>query len=364
MEMKVKYNSDSVEIETPDLFSADKIFDCGQCFRFEPEGDGYSGIAFGRRIHIREKGGIIIIDGANKDDFESVWFDFFDFGNDYRKINDSILSAVPEKADFLQQCEKVGAGIRILRQDPWETLVSFIISQNNNIPRIKKLISALCIECGERIYGKTAVGTGACCGEAGLKTAVGTGACCGGTGLKTAAHGGKTGLETAARGEETGSETAVGTGRSREKTEFEMVPGGNTGKQEGTRRCVGYAFPSPEAVLELGEKRLAEMKFGFRAGYIADAAKKVCSGEIVLSELYEMSFDEAFAELCSIRGVGAKVASCVLLFAYHKLNAFPIDVWIQKVIDKYFDGCVPDFGEFAGIAQQYLFYRERYTPSE
>lgn len=338
MEMKVKYNSDSVEIETPDLFSADKIFDCGQCFRFEPEGDGYSGIAFGRRIHIREKGGIIIIDGANKDDFESVWFDFFDFGNDYRKINDSILSAVPEKADFLQQCEKVGAGIRILRQDPWETLVSFIISQNNNIPRIKKLISALCIECGERIYGKTDVGTGTCCGG--------------------------TGLETAARGEETGFETVIGTGKSREQTEFEMGPGDNTGKQEGTKRCVGYAFPSPEAVLELGEKRLAEMKFGFRAGYIADAAKKVCSGEIVLSELYEMSFDEAFAELCSIRGVGAKVASCVLLFAYHKLNAFPIDVWIQKVIDKYFDGCVPDFGEFAGIAQQYLFYRERYTPSE
>ena len=338
MEMKVKYNSDSVEIETPDLFSADKIFDCGQCFRFEPEGDGYSGIAFGRRIHIREKGGIIIIDGANKDDFESVWFDFFDFGNDYRKINDSILSAVPEKADFLQQCEKVGAGIRILRQDPWETLVSFIISQNNNIPRIKKLISALCIECGERIYGKTDVGTGTCCEG--------------------------TGLETAARGEEISFETVVGTGKSREQTELEMGSGGNTGKQEGTRRCVGYAFPSPEAVLELGEKRLAEMKFGFRAGYIADAAKKVCSGEIVLSELYEMSFDEAFAELCSIRGVGAKVASCVLLFAYHKLNAFPIDVWIQKVIDKYFDGCVPDFGEFAGIAQQYLFYRERYTTSE
>ena len=177
---------------------------------------------------------------------------------------------------------KFANGIRILHQDHWEALCSFIISQNNNIPRIKKIIEALCSAYGDVIYID------------------------------------------------------------------------ENGKNY-------YSFPSPEKILEAGEKKIFELKTGFRAKYIIDAARKVSSGEISFEEIEKASTDEAMKILCKICGVGPKVASCVLLFSFRKYDCFPIDVWVKKILDKYY----PDFtgkeyfGEYAGIAQQYLFYYER-----
>jgi N-glycosylase/DNA lyase len=126
-----------------------------------------------------------------------------------------------------------------------------------------------------------------------------------------------------------------------------------------------YTFPAPERVLDLGISGLAALKMGFRAKYIHDAAEKISSGKLDLTAIEEMSSAEAVNYLCSVKGIGPKVASCALLFGFAKLDAFPIDVWIKKVIAKYFDS---DFdpeklGQYAGIAQQYLFYYERYLQS-
>ena len=113
--------------------------------------------------------------------------------------------------------------------------------------------------------------------------------------------------------------------------------------------------------MSLGVEGLSPIKSGFRAKYIIDAAEKVSSRAIVLDEL--KGIDEAVAreKLKTIKGVGDKVASCVMLFGLGYLGSFPIDVWVKRVLEKYypsdFDPSV--FGEYAGIAQQYLFYYER-----
>ncbi len=254
-----------------DLF---KTFDCGQCFRFSDLGDGrFFGVAHGRAISVSQRDGGVFIEDMTAEEFDSYWSDFFDFGRDYKGIRDTLaLTSIPAAA------LEAGDGIHILRQDPWEALCSFIISQNNNIPRIKKIIESLCELLGERI-------------------------------------------------------------------------------SEGV-----YAFPSADAVAAAGVEGLAPIKSGFRAKYIIDAAERVVDGRLDLDALKSLSFAEAETALCSVKGVGPKVAGCVALFGLSFTEAFPIDVWIKRVIEKYFDAdFTPDiFGEYAGIAQQYLFYNERY----
>jgi len=261
-------------------FSVYKTFDCGQAFRFDPvDGDTskFSGIAHGKRVIFEQTGeGQIKIHGANEEDYCDLWAHYLALDEDYDLAASTILGAMPTDADRLVMSEAVrcGAGIRILRQDPFEALISFIISQNNNIPRIKKIITALCDKYG-----------------------------------------------------------------------------------------VDGAFPTAEALYNAGEEGLFALKTGFRAGYIHDAAKKILSGEVSLSEIDNCDdYDRATEMLCKIKGVGPKVSSCVLLFGFGKTEAFPIDVWIRRSLEKHFpNGFDPSpMGKYAGIAQQYLFYYERW----
>ena len=124
-----------------------------------------------------------------------------------------------------------------------------------------------------------------------------------------------------------------------------------------------YSFPTPEAIVDAGVDALREMKFGFRAPYIYDAATKVASGEIDLDAVAAAKTTAEAAEmLMKIKGVGPKVAACTLLFGFDRTDAFPVDVWVKRVIEKYFTAPfdAASLGAFAGLAQQYLFYYERY----
>ena len=120
-------------------------------------------------------------------------------------------------------------------------------------------------------------------------------------------------------------------------------------------------FPAPERLLEAGAEGLAPIRAGFRVKYLLDAAEKTVSGEIDPERIRALPHEEALAALKGIKGVGDKVANCVLLFGYGFMDAFPVDVWVKKVIA----GCYGEdftpkrFGEYAGIAQQYLFCYER-----
>ena len=259
-------------------FSLSDIFDCGQCFRFNKEADGsYCGVAGGKYIKLSQTGDTLTVFNSSLKDFNNLWYDYFDLQFDYNACIDSFSFD-----ETLKKASEYAKGIRILHQNHWETLCSFIISQNNNIPRIKKIIESLCETYGDKVFTDP------------------------------------------------------------------------TGKNY-------FSFPSPEKILEAGEQKIFDLKTGFRAKYIIDAAKKVCDGTVDLKKIEDIDTETALETLCSIKGVGPKVASCVLLFSFRKYDCFPIDVWVKKILAKYY----PDFsgkeyfGEYAGIAQQYLFYYER-----
>lgn len=267
-------------------FSPEKTFDCGQCFRFDPHHEGgVTGIAHGRRVRIRRIGDSLRIDGISEADYAEVWEHYLALDEDYDAIDRGITSAIAAErgGKVMADAAAVSAGIRILRQDRWETLCSFIISQNNNIPRIKKIIDAL-----SRLYGEE-----------------------------------------------------IGDG--------------------------DYAFPTAKALADAGEEAIFALRTGFRAKYIHHAACLVADDPGFLDSV-SAAEDYAAADglLRQIKGVGPKVAACTLLFGFGRTDAFPIDVWIKRVLEKYFpEGFDPAvFGSTAGIAQQYLFYYERYIGGE
>jgi N-glycosylase/DNA lyase len=135
-----------------------------------------------------------------------------------------------------------------------------------------------------------------------------------------------------------------------------------------------FSYPSPEQVADIPLEKLLECKLGFRAANLIASAQRVASGAVDLDALHGLSTEEARAALCELPGVGEKIANCVLLFAYERLDAVPVDVWIARVLKEvYFAGrtkvplrelksfAADYFGSYAGYAQQYLFHHWRLT---
>lgn len=273
------YETDgAVVLQSPPHFTLSALFECGQCFRFYPlnkEKTKYGGIAHGQYIELERRGRDVWLYNLSMSDFKSVFYDYFDLAFDY----DACIASFP-KDEYLTRAVRFGDGIRILHQEPFEALCSFILSQNNNIPRIRSLIESLC-----RAYGSPID--------------------CGGK--------------------------------------------------------VGYSFPCAKRLAQIKETDLRALKVGFRAAYLTDAAQKVADGTVSFSRIESLSTEDGIRELCKIKGVGLKVASCVLLFAFRKYDSFPIDVWMKRILSAHYP---PDtdkayFGQYAGIAQQYLFHYER-----
>ncbi len=145
---EVKIENNKIRLVSPRRFNLADTLDCGQAFRWQVENGVWSGIAHGKKISLYNDGEDIIIDGATKADFDNIWFDYFDLERDYDRIIEQISS---DKK--LKEISDMTGNIRILRQDAWEALCSFIISQNNNIPRIKGIIERLCESFGDKIDG-------------------------------------------------------------------------------------------------------------------------------------------------------------------------------------------------------------------
>lgn len=259
-------------------FNLAQTLECGQCFRWDAQTDGfYAGAAFGHKLQIAETDEGILLAGITEQEYLTLWRGYFDCDFDYGKVRNMLAQADP----VLAQAAQYAPGMRILRQDPWEALVSFIISQNNNIPRIKGIVGRLCSLFGE------------------------------------------------------------------------------------PRKELGelHEFPAAERLAELTEDDLAPLRSGFRAKYILSAAQKVASGEVDLEALRTLPMEQARQKLMTIHGVGPKVAECALLYGLHRLDAFPMDVWMKRAMAELFPGQRPeDFGEYAGIAQQYIFHYSRNHP--
>ena len=147
--MEYQESGGSVIIKDAPAFSLQETFNCGQCFRWNEEGNKFTGIVYDKKIEVYKKGNNLIIDNTTLSEFKLIWFDYFDLGLDYEGIKKDLISVHP----IMSETFEYGKGIRILQQEPWETLCSFIISQNNNIPRIKGIIERLCEAFGNKIDG-------------------------------------------------------------------------------------------------------------------------------------------------------------------------------------------------------------------
>lgn len=146
--MKIYEKDNKVILEGVSDFDPKHIFECGQCFRWKDKGDGsYTGVAKGRVINVSREGDTIYLKNTNLEDFNNIWKDYFDLDTDYSKIKNELRNM----DEYLEKATEFGWGIRLLRQDPWEMIISFIISSNNRIPMIQKAIKNLSREYGTYI---------------------------------------------------------------------------------------------------------------------------------------------------------------------------------------------------------------------
>ncbi len=267
-----------------DDFDLKNTFLNGQCFRFDPYKNGFLGIAKNKVIYLEKNGDEFLIDGVSEEEFQRIFVEYFDLDRDYRKIADSFV-----KEENLNSAISYGEGMKILKQDFWEALISFIISQNNNITRIKGIIARLSMKYGTPI--------------------------------------------------------------EYDNTTF-------------------YLFPTKEQLKDVAEEDYKKLGCGYRAGFLESTVRFVLENDFSEKDFLGLDYFQAKEKLLSLKGVGPKVADCILLFGLNYLNAFPVDTWIKKVMESLFlkrsasnreiwEYSQQAFGDYAGIAQQYLFYYAR-----
>lgn len=270
--MEIIKRGKELVLKNVECFDLALSLDCGQAFRWKQNGSGiWHGVVGNLPLDVEQKDDEIIFYNTSVDEFENVWKKYFDFDRDYKKITDSFSSD-----KYLLSATTEFYGIRVLNQQPWETVCSFIISQNNNIPRIKGIIDRLCENFGEKLTDND------------------------------------------------------------------------------------YSFPTAQKLSNLEVQDLAVLRAGFRAKYILDAAKKFSTGEVDLDKIYSSPIEDGREELMKISGVGPKVAECALLYSFEKTQAFPVDVWVKRILSELYPNGMPEcIGEYGGIAQQYLFHWRR-----
>ncbi|MDF1531944.1 MAG: DNA glycosylase [Methanosarcinales archaeon] len=260
-------------------FNLDYTLDCGQVFRWKRTGEWWEGVVCGHVIRTRQVEGVLEVQtGLSRDRIR----EYFRLDDDMQKIYDTI-----NRDAVMDRLVRQYRGLHVIRQQPWECLISYMASSCKSIPNIKDSISNLCIQYGEDLGGH-------------------------------------------------------------------------------------YSFPDPEILSQTTEQLLRQTKLGFRAGNILEVAKLVERGELDLEVPFELEYDEAKRLLMKVRGIGPKIADCVLLFAYDKLEAFPADTHILSVMQEHYGRYLAGpknkaqdvisefarsyFGPYAGYAQQYLYY--------
>lgn len=280
--MKYIEQNNKIIMSEFESFNIMEILECGQCFRFEKKGElFYTIVAYKRVLNIQQFEDRVEFYPCNKEDFEKIWINYFDLNTNYDEIKKEL-----EKDDIVKKAIKYADGIRILNQEPWECLISFIISQNNRIPMIKQVIK-------------------------------------------------------------------------------------NISEKYGEKDGENFLFPNLEQLRKATPEELRECKTGFRDKYILDAIEKIYQNKVDFSKYNQYTTEQAKENLLLIKGVGTKVADCVLLFSLNKKDVFPTDVWVKRVMEYFYfnekDTSIKEihkfaeekWGKLAGYAQQYLFYYAR-----
>lgn len=257
-------------------FDMEQTFNCGQCFRWNKEGEAFVGFAGSWLCRVSLENGDMLVEKlrgeGDMQQFAAYMADYLSLNVDYGALKEKFSAD-----ETMKRAIAFAPGIRVLNQPFFETLITFIISRNNNIPRIKKIVDAMA-----DTYG-----------------------------------------------------TPVGD---------------------------YHAFPSRQQLKDVSIEGYSRLKMGFRAKYVYDAVQKVTNGDIRREEIEKMDLDSARKYLMQIKGVGPKVADCILLFSCKKYDSFPKDVWINRAMDRLFpDGLPRCVKGREGIAQQYIFHYARFN---
>ncbi|MDO9323427.1 MAG: DNA glycosylase, partial [Methanoregula sp.] len=226
-------------------FSLDQTLGCGQVFRWEQTKDGWwYGVVGDRVIKIRQNESNLIFEGANTAFIRY----YFSLDLDLEKIIQSI-----DRDPFIHAAISKCTGLRLVRQPPWECLISYICSTNSNIPTIRRRIASLAEQFGKAI-------------------------------------------------------------------EFE----------EKTH----YTFPDPSSISCKGKDGLTICKLGYRQPYVFGTSCSVTDEKQWEETIRRLPYENARKELMKLNGVGPKAADCILLFAFQKHEAFPVDVWIRRIMQQ------------------------------
>ncbi|MCL2236444.1 MAG: N-glycosylase [Defluviitaleaceae bacterium] len=284
--MEITTFNDKIKITNLRQFNIGEVLECGQCFRFEKlDNNFYSLVAFSHTLFAKQRGDAAEFWYENRkldiEEFKEIWVDYFDLERDYEKIQQKIAQDDP----IMQRAVEFAPGIRLLNQDPWEILLSFIISANNRIPQIKQVIKNICEAYGEN-----------------------------------------------------------------------------------------SSFPTPEQLKNVTAEDFRVLKTGFRDKYLVDAVAHVLAGNLPIQRDESVSTADLRERLLAVKGIGEKVAHCILLMGYGRYNSFPVDVWVQRVMERlYFNGektsvakihqfAGERWGDYASFANQYLFHYIRMNP--
>lgn len=269
------------------FFSPSKNALSGQVFRFHVIDDTHTEIvAFGKYLQITELGNDEFAFSCSDKEFDKIWKSYFDLDRNYIDIYKSI----DPSDNYLKAAADFGYGIRILRQDVFETVISYIISQRRSIPSITTSVDRLSAKYGSKIKMPKL-------GKPFVKPL---------------------------------------------KDEY-------------------YSFPTPEQFAKATLADIAETGVGYRAEYIMSAIDDFRSGKLSEDMMRSKTDDELYEILMNMHGVGKKVANCIMLYGFTRCGRFPIDVWMERILNNYYDGHfdISKYPETCGIMQQFMFYYER-----
>lgn len=269
-----KIEGNKIVINNKNDFNPMHILECGQVFSYKKQNDRYVVYSAGLKAEIIETQNGFEITTNNVDYF----INYFDLNTNYSDVKKNLLY----NHKFLEDAVNFGYGIRILKQDIFETIISFIVSANNNIKRITQILFGIRQKFGKKVDDY-------------------------------------------------------------------------------------YAFPTLKELLMGTVQDFKDLGAGYRAEYIYDTCRQLIN--VDYNKWANLSTDDVKEQLLKLKGVGPKVADCILLFAFARQDVFPVDTWIEKVYNCYFqkesnrktirENLVDSFKEYSGYAQQYLFYYQR-----
>ena len=273
-----------IKIKLKKAFNLDSTITCGQIFRFiKKEDSSYDIVLKDRVINVYRKEEFLYVSSNVEDNLKSVVEDYFDLNNDYDTMNEVLIKSDKK----LENAINFSKGLMMIRQDPFETIIEYIISANNGVNQIANALNLIAEKYGKRV-------------------------------------------------------------------EFNN----NT----------YYLFPQYKDLKDIKEEDLRLCKVGFRDKYLKLIIDRINNGELKLDEFYNLNTKDALAKLMENNGIGPKVASCILLFAYQKYDVFPVDTWVKKIMKSSYNiegekniraFASNTYGKYSAIAIQYLFNYSR-----